>query len=395
MGSQAKVARPNAAIIMGRPEVDLTGVILDAGEIFLAAHMSARIESVAVDARFSQLYSQSGLGLVLVGPDGGTVDRVGMYPNAPWPTESECGPTPNLPANLGAALDESWQRKDAGGWVRATATPGEGNAQESTADASSSVRINELAAAGPGGAGDDFVELRNGGDRVVDVSGWKLYRCTAAGAMTSQSLQLELAQGTRLLAGERILIAGPAYTGKAEPDARVRTSLANAVSGVVLVSVDGRRVDGVTLSEHADTACQSGDRKLASLLDYRAGASWQRSTAGQFFVAPRTPGQDNAPAAGAVTSAAETTGGAVWISEFATDPVIDPAVDGIDRSNFVEIANFSDTAQEVGGWRLLACGRDGYFVFREILFHFKVRKCIFFFTQLFWRHKPHPRPAYQ
>ena len=62
--------------------------------------MSARITPDAVDARFSQLYAHGGLGLVLVGPDGETVDAVAMYPNTPWPTQSECAPTPNLPATL-------------------------------------------------------------------------------------------------------------------------------------------------------------------------------------------------------------------------------------------------------------------------------------------------------
>ncbi len=134
----------------GRPEVSLTGVVLAPGEIFLATQMSARIAPDAVDSRFSQAYAQSGLGLVLVGPDGKTVDAVAMYPNMPWPTQSECAPTPNLPASLAAALDESWQRTDAGSWVRATATAGRANAQAADTVSSSAVRIEEVAAAGPG-----------------------------------------------------------------------------------------------------------------------------------------------------------------------------------------------------------------------------------------------------
>lgn len=346
---------------VGRPEVDLSGVVLGAGEIFLAAQMSAHLAQDAVDARFSQLYAQSGLGLVLAGPDGATVDAVAMYPNTPWPTESECGPPPNLPATLAAALDESWQRTDAGGWVRAIATPGADNAQAADTLAASAVHIEEVAAAGPAGGGDDFVEVRNTGSRTVDLSGWSLYRCMATGAMTPQSRQIEFAPGQRLGAGERLLVAGPGYEGAAQPDLRTTTSLADAVSGVLLVNAERRRVDGLTLSEHADTACQAGDDKLASALDYRAGASWQRIDGGAFIVAPRTPGQDNAQPARATTAgAADPPSTAVLISEFATDPVITPAPEGVERNNFVELANFSTTTQQVGGWRLYGCGRDGF-----------------------------------
>lgn len=345
---------------IGRPEVSLDGVVLSPGEIFLATQMSAGITPTEVDGRFSQVYSQSGVGLVLVDADGATVDAVAMYPNLPWPTQNECAPTPNLPATLAAVLDESWQRTDTGQWVRATATAGGANAQSPTPRSPLAVRIDELAAAGPEGSGDDFVELRNPGTRDVDISGWKLYRCTATGAMMPASLQIQFARGQILAAGERLLVAGPGYVGAVRPDARMGTSLADAVSGVALVTRDGRRGDGVTLSEHADTACQSGDGKLGSALDYRAAQSWQRTDAGEFIVATRTPGRDNAPSpdAAAVGSVGASTD--VQISEFATDPVISPAPPGVDRSNFVEIANFSATTHDIGGWRVYACGRDGF-----------------------------------
>lgn len=346
---------------VGRPEVDLEGVILGPGEIFLATQMSAHITADAVDARFSQLYAQSGLGLVLIGPDGEPADAVAMYPNTPWQTESECAPTPNLPANLAAALDESWQRTDAGDWVRATATPGTANAEKDDPASPPAVRIEELAAAGPAGSDDDFVELHNAGDREIDLSEWALYRCTATGALTPKSLQVDFARGVRLAAGDRLLVAGPGYSGEVEPDFRTSTSLADTVSGVLLVDAERRRVDGVTLSEHADTACQSGDDKLGSSLDYRSGQSWQRNERGEFVVAGRTPGHViGSPADVATAAAADSPPASVGISEFATDPVITPAPSGIDRSNFVEVANFSATAQDVGGWRIYRCGRDGF-----------------------------------
>ena len=193
---------------VGRPEVRLSDVVLAPGEIFLATQMSARIGADEVDARFSQVYAQSGLGLVLVDPSGTTVDAVAMYPNRPWPTQTECAPTPNLPATLSSALDESWQRADSGEWVRAAATAGAGNAQRSAPTHPGSVRVEEVAAAGPGGSADDFVELRNTGRREVDLAGWKLYRCTATGGMTPESLQVVFDDRV-LKAGDRLLVAGP------------------------------------------------------------------------------------------------------------------------------------------------------------------------------------------
>jgi hypothetical protein len=344
---------------IGRPEVSLDGVVLAPGEIFLATQMSARIAPTEVDARFSQVYSQSGVGLVLVDADGTTVDAVAMYPNQPWPTQSECASTPNLPAILAAALDESWQRTDTGEWVRAAATAGGPNASSPPPIGTRAVRIDELAAAGPEGSADDFVELRNTGTRDIDISGWRLYRCTATGAMTPESLQIEFARDQILAAGERLLIAGPGYVGVLEPVARTRTSLADAVSGVALVTADGRREDGVSLSEHADTACQTGDGKLGSALDYRAAQSWQRTDDGEFVVATRTPGRENALLTDAA-AASDAVPPEVQISEFATDPVITPTPSDVDRSNFVELANFSTTTHDIGGWRVYACGRDGF-----------------------------------
>ena len=113
--------------------------------------------------------------------------------------------------------------------------------------------------------------------------------------MTPESLQVEFAPGSSLAAGDRLLVAGPGYSGSSEPHVRTRTSLADAISGVMLVDAEGRRVDGVTLSEHADTACQTGVEKLGSALDYRMGESWQRDDEGAFFIAPRTPGRGNGP----------------------------------------------------------------------------------------------------
>lgn len=342
---------------LGRPEVSLTGVVLAPGEIFTAAHMSARRAAAAADARFAKTYASRGLGLVLIRPDGATADAVAVYPNEPWPTQSECAPTPNLPATLAAVLDESWQRTDAGAWVRATSTPGEPNAQRTAATAPRSVVVSELAAAGPGGRDDDLVELHNTTGAAIDTAGWRLYRCTGLGEARPDTLQLDLAPGSTLEAGERLVIGGPGAADSGGP--RTATSLADATSGVLLVDDSGRRVDGVSLSAHSDTACQSGDAKLDPVLDYRGGESWQRTDGGSFVRAPRTAGLATETPTASVLSVSDGFEAGVAITEFAVDPVLD-LPEGVARSHFIELGNLADEARDIGGWRLVGCGFDGF-----------------------------------
>ena len=236
-----------------RPEVDLSGIVLAPGARFTATHMGWH--GVTQDAVFTQTLDPEGLGLVLLDPEGRVADRVAVYANGPQPTQSECGTGPNLPATLAFALEESWQRTPAG-WLRARATPGEANAAGTRAETSASIRIDEVAAAGPGGHGDDVVELRNVGTKAQRLDGWRLYRCAATGVLTAATVHQTFAPGTMLEPGERLVIGGPDYTGEA--DLRSETSLADLVSGVLLVTSEGTRVDGVTVSSRGDTACQAG-----------------------------------------------------------------------------------------------------------------------------------------
>lgn len=355
---------------LGIPDVQFDDVALAPGEIYTAAHMSARRAADAADSRFSSVFAPEGFGLVLVAPNGVTVDSVAVYPNEPWPTQSECGRAPNLPVVLAAALDESWQRTDEGEWVRATSTPGSPNAQRTQARSGTGIRIDEIAAAGPGGSGDDVVELVNAGSASREIAGWRLYRCTARGEARTDTLQVEFPDGAHLRAGERLVIGGPAFDGatfgRGEPDVRTTTSLADAVSGVLVVDEEGRRVDGVTLSSHADTACQTGDSKLDAGLDYRSGESWQRDPAGAFVVAPRTPGASMLAFAsidGAASSSSALRSD-VAISEFAVDPEIDTADAGLQasvvRHHFVEIAGYAAQPRQIGGWQIVGCGLDGF-----------------------------------
>ncbi|MGX5772745.1 lamin tail domain-containing protein [Microbacterium trichothecenolyticum] len=333
------------------PEADLAGVILAAGE--RRAFPTARL-------------AERGYGLVVVAPSGETVDALAVYSDDPAPTTSECGGGAELPVTTAAALGESWQRAGSsadGRWVRAVATPGEPNRLAEASGAS--VRVSEIAAAGPDGHGDDFVELVNDGATIVDLHGWRLYRCTATGAVPPDALQHVFGADTALAPGGRLVVGGPAFAG--ESDVRVDTSLADTAYGALLVAADGRRVDGVGVSSREDTACQTGRDKLPSSLDYRTGQSWQRQPHGEFVIAARTPGEPNpaGSAAVAATVATEFAYGArpgVAVSEIATDPDID----GMPRRNFVEIANFGDREVDISGWTLVACGADGFRRFDDL-----------------------------
>ncbi|MFH8250269.1 lamin tail domain-containing protein [Microbacterium sp. B2969] len=338
------------------PDAVLDGVVLVPGERFLAAQAGGRWDA-APDAVFAEPLSSLGFGLVLLAPDGAVADGVGVYPSEPAPTEGECGDG-NLPVALAGALDESWQRTASGDWVRARATPGEANAEAADTTTDEPVRIDEIAAAGPAGHGDDLVELRNTGGAPVDVGGWRVYRCTALGTTSAATLQYSFPEGRSLAAGERFVVVGPDFTGEA--DARAAISLADVFSGVLIATADGRRVDGVTVSSERDTACQTGDEKLSGILDYRSGESWQRTPAGEWLIAPRTPGARNAATDTRLAAEAfaypEQRG--VAISELATDPALDR--NDYARHTFVELGNYGTDEVDVSGWRLVACTADGF-----------------------------------
>ncbi len=360
---------------VGRPEAPLDGVVLRPGQRFTVARVGAVLTDGRIaDARFTQPYDRGGFGLVVVDADGARVDAVGVYPSEPNPVASECTEGVNLPEALAfvSAVGESWQRVATTGdvaadFVRAEATPGAPNATRAVErPPTASVRIDEVAAAGPAGSGDDLVELRNAGDATVEVGGWSVYRCTAAGTASPETRQFTFPEGRSLVAGERFVLGGPGFeprAGEREPDARAATSLADTTFGVLVTDAAGRRIDQVSVSNGPDTACQSGTAKLASVLDARAAESWQRVDGtvtgdAEFLIAPRTPGAPNArvdrSVFGTAFAYAERVG--VAVSELADDP---RTLEGAEPQHFVELGNYGDEPVDLGGWRLMQCGVDG------------------------------------
>lgn len=348
-----------------RPESDLSGVVLEPGEIAVVARVGVELGEAQPDGLFTQQYAPNGFGLILTDASGETADAIAVYPTEPWPTESECSENGNVPASLAFALDESWQRvRDTGDvavdFVRALATPGSADLGRATSP-SGVVLISEIAAAGPAGSDDDLIELHNPGAEGVDLSGWTLYRCTRDGTLSAATSQVVFPERTTLPAGERFVVSSRGEGGAA--DFVSPTSLADTVSGALLADASGRRVDGVSVSNHPDTACQTGDEKLASVLDYRSGESWQRSPdAGEWLIAERTPGVANARTDTrlAFDTLTYPASPGVAISEIATDPEIAVGAGSAERHQFVELGNYGDRAVDIGGWRLVACAADGF-----------------------------------
>ena len=348
----------------GRPETDLSRVTLAPGEIFTVSKAG-----MPGDAHTTSPFAARGYGLYLEGPGGVLVDRVAVYPTVPWPTMSECSSGRNLSNTLNFAHDESWQRVAATGDpardFRATASTA-GAANREAVDTTTareapetSVVLSEFAPTGPAGNSDEFVELENRGDTTQDIGGWRMFRCTAGGRLTPETLQLTVPAGTALAPGER-WVAAPRRGFGGEADARYDTPFANLTAGVLIETAAGELIDRVSVTTYGDSACQNGNEKLAAVLDQVAGESYQRAGDG-FIVAPRTPGLSNATIGAGVFGQpfSYPQAPAVAISEFATDPPEADMPTGRSRQNFVEIANYGVTPVDIGGWSIRRCEQTG------------------------------------
>ncbi|MDF1479296.1 lamin tail domain-containing protein [Leifsonia sp. H3M29-4] len=333
---------------VGRPETDLTGVVLAPGEIFTVSKTG-----MPGDAHFTQPFALTGFGLYLEGPDAALVDAVGVYPNEPWPTQSECTVGENLTNSLDFATNQSWQRTASGQWVAAPATIGAQNVAAAPATADTSVVISEIASAGPGSSGDEFVELVNTGDEIESIGGWSLYRCTATGRSRANTLELTVQAGVQLAPGERWVIGGAQFEGAA--GARLHSSLADLEFGVLMRDGEGALVDRVAVSAYGDSACQQP--KLPAVLDAVAGESYQRAGDG-WVVAPRTPGERNASRTESIGDAVVTPG-PIAISELATDPSTEGMPAGTEQRNYIELGNYGDEPVDVSGYTVRRCEADG------------------------------------
>lgn len=345
---------------VGRPEGDLSGIVLAPGAIVTISKVG-----MPGERHITEPFALGGFGLYLEGPGGVLADRVGVYPNDPWPTQSECTPpSGNLTNSLNFSINESWQRvADTGDVTRdfvvAPATIDSANAASAEVRAASPVVISELTGAGPHGAADDFIELRNDGTTTVDLGGWTLDRCTPSGRLRTDTRQLTIAVGTRLAPGDTWVAAGPGFDGDA--DASYPVHLGDVEFGALLRDDDGEVVSRVAVSSYGDSACQGDDTKLNAVLDPVAAESWQLTAAGDWVIAPRTPGAANASREASVYAERlqYPAQPGVAISELATDPSPEGMPDGTVQRNFIELGNYGTEPVDIAGWSVRRCLADG------------------------------------
>jgi uncharacterized protein YjdB len=106
-----------------------------------------------------------------------------------------------------------------------------------------SVVINEFRTRGPGGANDEFIELRNDSNASVEISGWQVHGSNSSGGTTNRRT---IPSGTVLAAGCHYLLGNSrAYTGAT--DTTYGTGITDS-GGIALKQANGSVVDQVGLS---------------------------------------------------------------------------------------------------------------------------------------------------
>jgi len=103
--------------------------------------------------------------------------------------------------------------------------------------------LSEITSGGPGGAGDEFIEIYNAGGVAYDASGLRIEYRSATGA--AYTLVEALAPGTIIGARRFYLVGGSTYSGAAMPDVPLAfTSVLAGTGGHVrLITTDGAELD--------------------------------------------------------------------------------------------------------------------------------------------------------
>ena len=338
----------------------LNGVVLEPGQRLTAGRSGQAGADIraAQDQTFGISFATQ-YGLLVFDQDGKIVDRVG---SAREDVESFCANGAPLPGVLNGLTGESWQRVDITGddrrdFVVAERTPGRRNAEAPVhRRVDSPVKITEVTNGGPGGTGDNFLELTNTGDTPVDVTGWQVYRCSGTGRVYKDMLQLTLPDG-EMAPGEVFTAARSGKDSTVEnPDATYDTSFnADAGFGVMVVDGDLNIVDSVGVFDRVDSPCTTGT-PLANTLDFGSGESYQRvSTTGDnakdFVRAARTPGEYTTDVQAIEVQKPKL--GDVVINEIAAG-----GPNG-QQAQYVEIINRGDNEADLSGMRVDYCDAKG------------------------------------
>ena len=112
--------------------------------------------------------------------------------------------------------------------------------------AMSPVVISEFRTRGPNGASDEFVEIYNNSDNIVDISGWKIKGSSSTGATITNKLTIN--SGTMLPAQGHLLVTNSAgYSGSVPGDQTYSSGIAND-GGIAVTLPNDTVVDQVGMS---------------------------------------------------------------------------------------------------------------------------------------------------
>jgi uncharacterized protein (TIGR03437 family) len=245
----------------------------------------------------------------------------------------------------------------------------------SPAPTSPPVVISEFRTRGPGGAGDEFIELYNNSATPIDISGWKIKGSSNAGGV---SVRLTVTAG-RVLPARGHFLAGNSggYSGSVALDQTYTSGLVND-GGLALALPNDVIVDQVGLSSGSafregmhlaplpsDTN-QSYERKPGGLNgstqdtnDNFADFQLLTPSEPQNLASDPTPGPSPSPFPSPTPTVTPTPSPTpvenrlAVISEFRTR-----GPNGA-SDEFIEIYNNSDSVLEIGGWKLRGSSSGG------------------------------------
>jgi len=282
------------------------GSVVAPEQSFVFSHQNGSMAGNA-DATYSTDMHFRDFGVMLLTPDEEIVDRAGAYDNR----NSACTDGAPIDPKLNPFNDEVYQRvADTGSnetdfAVTTTRTPGSHDYAAEPASAARSVhaglKISELAAAGPGGANDEFVELANYGPEPVNLAGFSAFQCYGNGqAGVGASAQVADLGNVVLAPGETYLMAhgGASAELRGAAQALYTTGLNEAEGyGMYITDDTGAMVDAVAvydLGVQRQTPCRLGE-EVRNYTRFDEGESVTRAQHTgdnelDFQMAPRTPG---------------------------------------------------------------------------------------------------------
>jgi len=125
------------------------------------------------------------------------------------------------------------------------------------AQAATNVVISEFRTRGPDGGNDEFVELFNPTNALVDISGWQIRASTASGSSTTSN-RYTMPGGTQIQSGQHYLIVGSTYSGTVPGEIGAQLSSGTADGGGLALTLS----DGTTIIDQVgmsvDTVYKEG-----------------------------------------------------------------------------------------------------------------------------------------